>query len=98
MNEIDDEIAKLLVEDEPILDDGTFSAAVRRRIARRRKRVLATKLGLMVVVMAAATAFVAFAPNGVMFPPLAMGRLLASPLVAILACGVMVWWNRSQEA
>lgn len=97
MTEIDDEVAKRFAQDEPITDDGTFVAAVRQRVAWRRRWRRLAKIGLTATLSAAATALVAFAPGALAYPAIAVEDVVASPLVTVLACAAVFWWNRSQE-
>ena len=98
MKELDDEVAELFAEDEPITDDGAFAAAVRQRVAQRRRWRRSAKIGLIAALSAAATTLAAFAPGALASLPLAVDGLLASPLVAVLGWAVMVWWNQAEEA
>jgi hypothetical protein len=100
MNELDDTLAQLFAQGESLADNEAFAAAVRRRVARERRKAKAIEVGLVAAIAVTAGALVVLAPGALLYPMELLHRLLSSPLGAI-ACALgavgLAWWTRFGE-
>ncbi|HZF29728.1 MAG TPA: hypothetical protein VE907_11450 [Gammaproteobacteria bacterium] len=100
-NDLDDTLAQLFFQDEPDTQSNAFTAAVRRRVARRRVLAKATRVVAVAALAAAAVALVVLVPEAIQYPVRELNRWLSSPFGAV-ACLLgtvgVAWWSRFGDA
>ncbi|HET7131627.1 MAG TPA: hypothetical protein VFJ95_05230 [Gammaproteobacteria bacterium] len=101
MSDLDDTLLHLFAGEEPSGDYEAFAAAVRRRVAARRRLANATKLGAVAALAVAAGALAVLAPGIVLYPvdllPRALGPQAAAG-ASLLAAAGLAWWSRFGDA
>ena len=97
MNELDDTLMELFAANEPDADSDAFTAAVRRRVAARRRLAKAGNFGLVAAIAVAASALVILAPEAVLYPVNLLPRLVGPQVAAavfLLGAVGLSWWSR----
>ena len=101
MSEHDDTLARWFAEDDPNADRDAFAAAVRRRVAARRRWVTAGRIGLNVAIAVAAAVVIALVPESLLNPLLLLDRIVSPELTfaaGIVTAAGLAWWSRFADA